>query len=222
MRILLKFPTRGRPQQFLKTLHGWLSQAADPSRIVVLVSYDDDDATMTPEIIAKAEAMHPALVAVGGHSKSKIDACNRDLWAYGGEWNVVLLISDDMWCVRQGWDKMIRENMTRYFPDTDGALWFYDGAQRRINTLECVGKARYAKHGVLYHPDYFSFWCDNETTAVGLRDKKLVMIEQSIAHHQHPSWLGGMKKDATYQRNHGYWAKDQATYERRKAAGFPA
>lgn len=222
MRTLLKFPTRGRPQQFLKTLSGWLENAADLSRIAVLVSYDDDDPSMTPDIIAKAEALHPAVVCVRGISKTKIEACNRDIESYRGDWDVILLISDDFWCVRQGWDTIICEKMTQYFPDTDGALWFFDGAQRNINTLECVGRKRYAKFGALYHVAYASFFCDNEATLVGLRDKKLVFIEQSIAHHQHPSWMGGMKRDATYERNNRYWKQDQATFNERQAAGFPA
>ena len=221
MRILLKFPTRGRPQQFLKTLKGWLDNAADLSRIAVLVSYDADDASMTPEIIAQTEAMHPALVAVKGNSKTKIAACNADLPEYGGDWDVVLLISDDMWCVRKGWDDLIRDRMSKYFPDTDGALWFFDGAQRKINTLECVGRKRYESFGYLYHPSYASFWSDNESTAVGLRDKKLIFIEQSIAHHHHPAWMGGMKRDATYERNNRFWRQDEANYNARKAANFP-
>jgi hypothetical protein len=222
MRILLKYPTRGRPQQFLTTLRGWLDNAADLSRIAVLVSYDADDATMTPEVIAEAEKLHPLLIAVSGNSKSKIDACNRDVSEYGAQWEVVLLISDDMWCVRQGWDDIIRTNMARYFPDTDGALWFYDGAQKKINTLECVGYRRWAGFRYLYHPSYFSFFSDNEQTAVGLRDKKLVTIEQSIAHHQHPAWLGGMKRDATYIRNNMFWRQDERNYYERKSKGFPA
>jgi hypothetical protein len=145
MRVLLKFPTRGRPRQFLTTLKGWLDNAADLSRIAVLVSYDADDASMTPDIIAQAEAMHPALVAVRGNSKTKIEACNADLPEYGGDWDVVLLISDDMWCVRKGWDSMIRDRMAQYFPDTDGSLWFYDGAQDKINTLTCYGRKYYER-----------------------------------------------------------------------------
>lgn len=221
MRILIKFPTRGRSQQFLTTLKGWLDQAAQPAKLAVLVSYDADDATMTPEIIAAAEAMHPAVIAVSGHSKSKIGACNRDLLEYGAQWEACLLISDDMWCVRGGWDDMIREKMTANFPDTDGALWFWDGAQRKINTLECVGYKWWQRRHYLYHPDYRSFWSDNESTAVGLRDNRLIFVEKSIAHHQHPAWLGGMKTDATYRRNHPFWAQDKATFLRREAAGFP-
>ena len=222
MRILLKFPTRGRPQQFLKTLRGWLTNASNLSHIAVLVSYDTDDATMTPQIIAEAEGMHPALVAIGGISASKIAACNRDLPEYGGAWDVVLLISDDMWCCRHGWDELIRQRMLHYFPDTDGALWTYDGAQQKINTLECVGRKRYASFGCLYHPSYFSFFSDNESSAVGLRDKKLIFISESIAHHQHPAWLKGMKPDATYARNNRFWRQDESNFARRQAAGFPA
>lgn len=221
MRVLIKFPTRGRPQQFLTTLRGWLENAADLSRIAILVSYDADDTSMTPEVIAQAEGMHPALVAVSGHSASKIAACNRDLPEYGGAWDIVLLVSDDMWCVRQGWDTMIREKMALHFPDMDGALWFFDGAQRKINTLECVGRKRYEQFGYLYHGSYRSFYSDNESTAVGLRDGKLVFVEQSIAHHQHPSWLGGMQRDATYQRNNRHWTHDESLFKRREAEGFP-
>ena len=43
-----------------------------------------------------------------------------------------------------------------------------------------------------------------------------------IATHEHPAWGGGMKPDATYQRNNRYWVQDSKTYEQRKAAGFPA
>lgn len=222
MRILIKFPTRGRPQQFLTTLRGWLSHAADLSRIAVLVSYDTDDATMTPEVIAEAEGLHPALVAVSGVSKSKIDACNRNLPEYGGHWDVVLLVSDDMWCRRQGWDMSIILNMQRHFPDTDGALWHFDGSQRKINTLECVGRKRWEANGrVLYHPSYKSFFCDNETTAVGLRDKKLIFVEHSLCTHEHPAWGAGMKRDATYARNNGAWAHDEANFKHRKIMGFP-
>lgn len=222
MRILCKYPTRGRPQAFLKRLREWASMSANPARIAFLVSYDEDDATMTPEIIAQAEQIHPAVVCVRGNSTSKIHACNRDLPGYGADYDVVLLISDDMFCRRHGWDELIRQRMLHYFPDTDGALWFFDGSQRKINTLECVGRKRYASFGYLYHPSYSSFFCDNESSAVGLRDKKLIFLPESICTHEHPSWGGGMKVDATYARNNRFWRADESNFARRQAAGFPA
>lgn len=145
LRILCKYPTRGRPSIFLTRLKEWASMATDPARIAFLISYDEDDASMTPEVIAEAEKAHPAVICVRGKSKTKIQACNADLNEYEGDWDVVLLISDDMWCVRMGWDNVIRHHMMVRFPDTDGSLWFYDGAQRRINTLTCYGRKYYER-----------------------------------------------------------------------------
>jgi ribosomal protein L31 len=221
MRILLKYPTRGRPLRFLETLLGWIVNAENPELLSVLVSYDKDDSTMTPAIIAKAEAYHPALICIAGNSRTKIEACNADINEYGGTWDVILLVSDDMFCRRKGWDTMIRKHMMAYFPDTDGALWFWDGSQRAINTLECVGRKRYEAFRYLYHPTYASFFCDNEQSDIGVRENKLVFVETPICSHEHPAWAGGMKPDATYQRNNKYWKQDKSNYERRKAANFP-
>lgn len=222
MRILLKYPTRSRPQQFLKTLMGWIKNASAPADLAVLVSYDADDDSMTPEVITNAEMGHPAVVCVQGRSKTKIEACNADLNEYAGDWDVVLLVSDDMWCVRTGWDELIRGNMLERFPDTDGVLWFHDGSkQREIMTLSCVGRKYYERDHFIYHGSYASFWCDNEATNVALARGKLAFIDQPIANHQHPAWLGGMKRDALYIRNNAPWKADETNYHRRKALGFP-
>src|SRR6478609_7340473 len=165
MRLLVKYPTRARPQIFLTRLKEWLDAAAQPALLSVLVSYDEDDATMTPEVIAQAEAMHPACVCVRGSSKTKIQACNADINDYKADWDVILLISDDMFCRRHGWDHSIRENMGLWFPGTDGVLWFHDGTkQRAIMTLSCIGRKYYERERFIYNPAYKSFFCDNEAT----------------------------------------------------------
>lgn len=221
MNILIKYPTRGRPQLFLQTLQGWISHAAVPAELCVLVSYDADDATMTDEVVTAAERLHPAMTAVRGGSKTKIEACNADLAVYAKPWDVVLLVSDDMFCARDGWDDVIRDQMSRHFPDTDGALWFHDGRQRRGCTLECVGRKRYERFGYLYHPSYVSFWCDDESTEVGLRDGKLQFIEPGICTHEHPSMGGSLRVDATYLQNNPWMWKDHKTFLARKALDFP-
>jgi len=220
VRILLKYPTRQRPQQFLARLREWVLQADRRDLISVVVSYDDDDPTMTLGVIAEATGIHPAIACHGGISESKIHAINRDM-DKGGDWDIVLIISDDFFCRRRGWDSMVAEQMAKYFPDTDGSLWFYDGSQRKINTLPCLGRKYYDRFGYIYHPGYKSFFCDNEQTDVGLGDRKLVFIDTPIATHEHPAWGGGMKRDALYDRNNKFWKADEALYHSRKAAGFP-
>lgn len=220
MRILIKYPTRQRPQIFLTRLREWIGMAAQPALLSCIVSYDSDDATMTPEVIEQACVVHPGVLCISGESKSKIHAVNRDI-ERAGDWDVLIVISDDMFCRRVGWDDLIRQNMADHFPDCDGALWFYDGAQKKINTLEVVGRKRYQQFGYIYHPSYRSFFSDNESTAVGIRDHKLAFVDTPICTHEHPSWCGGMKRDALYERNNAPWKHDEALFAKRKAAGFP-
>jgi hypothetical protein len=221
VRILLKYPTRGRPEQFLKTLSGWIWMAATPGEISVLVSCDGDDLSMSDAVLSEATKIHAPLTAVRSRNLTKIAACNADLKSYQNPWDVVLLISDDMFCRQSNWDGILKRAMTTQFPDTNGALWFFDGQQKNINTLECVGRKRYERFGYLYHPSYASFFCDNESTEVGLRDRKLFWIENPICSHEHPHWGRGMKMDPTYERNDQWWKQDEKNYLARKLFNFP-
>lgn len=221
MTILVKYPTRSRPQRFLKTLSEWITSATDLSKISWLISYDADDQTMTEPIIKAAYNLSPNLIAVKGASKTKIEACNSDIEKVP-VWGVVLLISDDTWCRRAGWDQMIRDNMLKYYPNTDGCLWFHDGTkQREICTISCIGRRYYDRFGYIYHPSFSSFFCDNEFTEIAQRDGKIVFIDQPLATHEHPAWGRGMKQDALYTRNDRFWQQDKVNYEKRKAEGFP-
>ncbi len=221
MKILAKYPTRSRPHRFLQTLKEWIEAADDPKNVTFLVSYDHDDDTMTPAILAGTQGLGSEVRLYRGASKNKIEAINSNVNEIMG-WEIVIVISDDFFVRRKGWDTFVRQKMTEHFPDTDGSLWIYDGSQKKINTLPCLGWRYYQRFGFIYNPEYKSFFCDNEQTAIGLRDNKLAFIDQSIATHEHPAWAGGMKVDDLYRRNNVYWAEDQRTYERRKAAGFPA
>jgi len=220
VKILAKFPTRSRPQRFLSTLKGWIENAKKPGDVTFLVSYDHDDETMTPPILAATQGLACKVRLFRGASKTKIQAINANVSEMMG-WDVVLVVSDDFFCRRKGWDTFISEKMEQHFPDTDGSLWIYDGSQRKINTLPCLGHKYYRRTDFIYHPDYKSFYCDNEQTEVGMALGKLAFIDESIASHEHPCWGGGMKQDDLYRRNNVYWPEDQRTFNRRKAAGFP-
>lgn len=223
MRILIKYPTRGRPKQFLKTLREWIEAAEDQGNLAVLVSYDEDDSTMSQSVIDAASVFHPNITFRRGKSKTKIEACNDGASDFEWPWGVVVLVSDDMFVRRKGWDELVRRKMREHFPETDGCLWFHDGTkQRAICTLTVMGRRYYQMHGrYLYHPSYCSFFCDNEFTEFATASGRMVKLDEIIATHEHPSWNGGMKRDKTYERNNPYWAQDEANYHRRKALGFP-
>lgn len=220
MRILVKFPTRSRPELFLKTLSEYINNADDNSNITYLISPDFDDETFTLEILLecyKSQSVH----VVFGNSDSKIHACNRDM-DYLNEWDIVLLISDDMHVQVKGWDTIIRNDMQRLYPDADGCLWYHDGSQQRqISTLSCMGRKYYDRFGYIYHPSYKSFWCDNEYTEVAQRLGKITFIDKTIIKHNHPAWYSDVKTDELYKRNDLHWNHDVENYHNRKTLNFP-
>lgn len=185
-----------------------------------MVSYDHDDESMTAPILAATQELACEVRLYRGASKTKIEAVNASINELAG-WDILIIISDDMFCRRKGWDELVVQKMTYHFPDTDGALWFHDGSkQREICTLSCMGWKMYQRFGYVYNPEYKSFFCDNEFTEIARSLNKLPFFDDCLASHEHPCWQGGMRPDELYQRNNKYWPEDQRTYARRKAAGF--
>lgn len=233
LKLLIKYPTRSRPEQFLKVLQAMVSTAKHPELLTFLVSFDVDDESMNGAILQRASQIHNGITFVAGTSRNKVHAINRDM-EMAGEWDIVMVASDDMIPQVEGWDEIIREGFNEdvqlmntltmtiqpevfKMPNLDKSLWFFDGHQHRICTLVVMGKDRYNKFNYIYHPDYISLWCDNEWTEVNAPVKN----ETILFKHEHPAWGGGLEMDALYQRNEGYFTVDEATYMRRKSLNFP-
>jgi hypothetical protein len=212
MRLLLKYPTRARPAQFVETLNEYVMKLDRPDLCEVIISCDIDDVTMTQ--YSHMTAIHY------GRNKSKVQAINADMDKARTEWDIVLLVSDDMIPQVKGYDTKIREAFAHNYPDTDGELWLYDGRQTRINTIQCLGRKRYEHLGYIYHPAYTSLWCDNEATEVGLRDGKLTFVQECIIKNESPDWGGNQQGDDLYRKNNRYYHSDRRIYEQRKRKGF--
>lgn len=223
MKILVKLPTRSRGQKVIDLLTDYVAKAHDLDNIHFLISYDDDDDTMIKPIREKIKQIaYEQITLVGGVSESKIHACNRDINEYEGEWDIIVLASDDMLPQVTGWDTIIREAMKQYYPDTNGALWFNDGHQNRICTLSIMGRKCYNDFGYIYHPSYISLWCDNEWTEVLMRQGRLKRLPHVIIFHDHPMWTGRQNEmDDLYRHNEKFYQPDQANFNTRKAKGFP-
>ena len=222
MKILLKCPTRARPQKVMDTLNKYMNLANRPDQIGVLVSCDTDDTTMTRNLVREELTRILSKAAwsniVYGNSKSKIEACNADVASVPWEWDVIVLVSDDMIPQVKGYDDVIRSHMMT-FPSTDAILWFNDGFQQdKLNTLTVFGRKMYDSFGYLYNPAYTSLFCDTELTDLcrtKLKDTCLY-VPYCIIRHEHPATgYGGM--DGLYQTNNQYFEKDLKTYISRKA-----
>lgn len=226
MKLLIKYPTRGRQKKFFQTLDRYYSYLQDKINTLFLVTIDTDDEAMNNEyVINKLVNDYGGLIIGRGNSKSKIHAVNRDLesfnnddWSYT-KWDILLLASDDMIPQVKGYDKIIREKMEEHFPDTDGCLWFNDGNRKDICTLSILGRKYYDRYGYIYYPEYQAFKADNEFTTVASRAGKLKYIPQTIIKHEHPSYGIG-SYDPIYNRDLDKATFDTVLYEHRKRCNF--
>ena len=155
MKILIKFPTRGRRDKFFNVLDIYYQLASNNDNIEFQITIDTDDETMNNNIVLSKLGTYKNLKYSLGVSKNKIDAVNRNLTI--GDWDIILLASDDMIPKVKGYDDIIRNKMTELYPDTDGVLWFNDGNQGdKLNTLCILGKKYYERFNYIYTFSLFS------------------------------------------------------------------
>ena len=223
MNILLKCPSRSRPQKVIATLSAYVKLATQRGKIGIAVSCDDDDTSMTRNLVK--EELQRTLNTVAwsrifyGQNKTKIQACNANMSEIEYPWDIVVLVSDDMIPQVSGWDDVIRSHMMSRFPDTNGILWFSDGHQaEKLNTLSIYGRKMYQELGYIYQPEYKSLFCDTELTdrcRGDLKDRCLY-VPYCIIRHEHPGTGYAQNNDALYQHNGRFWLDDMFTYIRRK------
>jgi hypothetical protein len=216
--LLVKFPTRNRPEKFFKALDIYYSLLSGKQNVRFLITCDTDDITMnTPEVIERLK-QYNNLEIIFGNNKTKIEAINYGL--DNQKFNIILLASDDMIPVVQGYDDIIVNSMYEHIPDFDGILWFNDGVQgKNLNTLCILGNHYYNRFNYIYNPEYKSLWCDAEFTAVGNILGKQKYINQVIIRHEHHSVIGS-GNDELYIRNEKYESEDKQTYIRRQQNNF--
>lgn len=217
MKILIKFPTRNRKDKFFDVLQKYYDFADDISKIEFLITLDSDDQSMNNQEVIDKLNTFDNLKYIFGFSNNKIHAVNRDIEI--GDWDIILLASDDMIPNEKGYDEQIRFNMKLYYPDTDGILWFNDGNRKDLNTLCILGKKYYQRFGYIYHPDYKSLWSDNEFMTVGNILKKQTFIDRVIIHHQHPDWGYG-SRDKIHTLNSNHDKDDRNTFFNRQKNNF--
>jgi hypothetical protein len=221
-KIVIKFPTRNRPDKFINCINNIFTHLADKVNTRVVVTADIDDATMFNKKLlmqVKPYMDNYNLEIIFGKSESKIHACNRDIELLG-DWDIIMVTSDDMLFESQTFDYKVREGFDTFFPTTDGNLFFNDGfAKDRISTLPIVGRKYYERFGYIYHPSYKSLWCDNEYTEVARKLGKIAYYEQMLYRHHHPSNVGGYV-DAQLMHTESFNELDKVNYDERKKRDF--
>lgn len=218
MKILVKIPTRSRPTQFLDLLQNYINLSKDKS-IQYLISIDQDDYSMNNKQVIES-LTHPNIILNIGSSISKVHAYNRGI-VDNFIWDILVVSSDDMVCIKEGWDEIIKQNMKHHFKDTDGVLWFNDGyVGNKLNTLPIIGRYYYERFGYVYHPTYASLFCDNEFMEIANKLGKQIYIEETLFRHDHYANNSKIKCDDLMKRNEGFYYRDKKNYESRKKINF--
>ena len=217
-KLLIKFPTRGRPQKFFYVLTLYY-RFMRGKHYEFVISCDEDDETMNNEMIRNHFKQFPNLSVHYSKNANKVEAINANM--EGRDFDILLLASDDMIPEIPGYDAHIKNTMLQTFPDGDGVLWFFDGHRKDINTLSIFGKKYYDRFGYIYNPEYKTWFCDNEFTAVGHGLRRQATIETVIIRHCHPD-IAGYGHDKTYERNNDSDEKkeDNRIYLARKSRDF--
>ncbi len=227
MKILVKFPTRERPEKFINTLKGYYSFAKDNSNIHYMITIDDNDLSMHSPSVNSLLSNYNNVSVHSGISTSKIHAVNRDMHK-APQWDILVLASDDMICQVDGWDNILRFEMAAHYPDTDGCLFHWDGdpATKRHNngkglaTMCIIGRKYYDRFGYIYHPSYKSLFCDNEYTDVAQQLNKMYFSEEVLFRHVHYTNTPGIQPDNLMKHTQSFYRDDEKTYNKRKQINF--
>lgn len=218
MKLLIKFPTRNRFSKFFQVLDLYYNNLNNIENVEFCISMDESDESVTDEILDKLDTYQNLYYYIND-TDNKIAAINANLEDFN--FDVVLLASDDMIPQIKGYDDIILENMEKYYPDTDGVLWFFDGNRKDLNTLCILGKKYYDRFGYIYFKNYRSFYCDNEFMQVANKLKKQTYIDQCIIKHEHPDipqFRGNF--DALYDRNNKWYPHDSQLFMMRQKNNF--
>jgi len=218
--LLIKIPTRARPDKFRNQFDKYYNMLSGQLKVKFVVSMDTDDHRMNNDDMKwwlGPGNNHHNVFYYYGNSKTKVQAINADMHHHY-DWKILLLASDDMTPLQQGYDKIIYDDMLKYFPDFNGALHYNDGrAGQRLITLSIMGKPLYDYFGYIYHPSYTSVFCDNEFHESVYSLNKAAYIDRVIIKHE---WVDYTGKDKLHIRNESFYKKDHANYERRKKINF--
>jgi len=216
MNLLIKFPTRGRPEKFKSTFNRYYSLLSKKRDVKFVFTFDEDDTTMNNDDIRSFLSPYSNICELNyGQCKNKIEAINANL--DDKQFDVLLLASDDLVPYAQSYDDNILSHMEEAFPDTDGSLQYYTPMWADTLDIMCIlGFKYYKRFNYIYHPSYKGLFCDNEFTDVKkFLGKNKFVCEQLFDHN----YIQG-DPTACRSNNSDFQRDDWCNYEERKKINY--
>lgn len=211
--ISLIHPSRGRPEQSLKTIFNWHSKCLNKNDVQIIVCLDNDDVKLDQYDYVHPELYDALIDFCVADNKSAIEAINRGARISMG--NIMIVVSDDTDCPVH-WDKIITDAVRG---QRDFVMKVDDGIQKNIVTMPIMDGTYYERYGYIYNPIYKHAFSDKELTEVAKRTKKLIKRMDIKFPHNHYS-VTGEQPDATYKRSNAHYESGKALYQQRLKRNF--
>lgn len=218
LKILFKYPSRGRRQRFLDGMHSIVTNLADADNYQILVTADVDDTEMA--FTNNDFPNFKNTVIKYGNSDSKVHAINKDIEYADADWQIIVCMSDDMRFLFTGFDNIIRQQFAD--GDLDKLIHIPDqDAGAALQTMYIAGRTYYDRFGFIYNPVYESLFCDNEVHEIAVKLGKYHFVnEVGLLAHLNPAY-GHLEKDSLFENQQLVgWSKDMQTFNERKARNF--
>lgn len=225
MKILVKFPSRERPNKFFERIEQLNRLSDNNDNYLIMATLDSNDESMNNDAVRTKMATIINLDWVYGESKGKIDAVNRDMDMIEYPWDIVMVMSDDMIPQKKGWDTEIIYAFIKV--GLDSVCHWPDGCpyQDKLITMSIMGRTYYDRFNYLYNPEYISLWCDNEFGDVAKMLGRYhyfggVGHKNCLFHHFHPAHVKGAVVDELLKKTESFYHEDAKTYNKRKSRNF--
>lgn len=223
LKILFKYPCRGRETSFFESLDSIYNNLSDKENFHISLTLDTDDEVLNrPEVIERLAAYKNTSIE-WGLSTSKIHAINRSMPDY--DFDVIVCWSNDMIINLLGFDDIMRgyiseliekhgDDFLAHFPERD--------SMSNLNVLYVATRKYYDRFGYIYHPSYLSLWADNETYDVSKILGKYYYIDVlGLYEHRNPAYSQyGIERDELFNKQQALWGVDEANYIERRSRNF--
>lgn len=214
MNILIKFPSRSRPEKFKSTLRRYIDFSSGLHNIRFICTFDFDDILMNSNEIK--DWLHSQTTDIQyhyGYASNKIEAINANL--ENEIFDILILAADDLYPCRENYDDIIVKDMIDYHSDLDGCLHYMNPSWEERLDIGCIMTYLYYKRfNFIYHPSYKSIYCDNEYMETAKLLGKHRYIQKQLFEHNY------VISDPTADRNWVFNNEDEQNYNTRKINNF--
>jgi len=212
-----------RPEKFFKTLDN-LKEFVVREDYEVVTVLDLSDETMNNDEVKERAKAYPQVKLNYTNTTGKVDAINKGLEFISPDYEIIILVADDVEFTVKGFDYIIEVEMRKWFPDLSGCLHFPDGIAQvgdKQITVPICGRKLIDLWGYIYHPSYQSVYCDNEMLAILKIMKKVKYINTKILLHRHPVWHLS-EWDDLYRKNEDkfVYKTDSDNFFKRQSTNF--